>query len=38
MTHAPLGAAPPPVRFARAPLFALGAMVIASVVTVAEVR
>jgi putative photosynthetic complex assembly protein len=38
MTHAPLGAAPPPIRFARAPLFALGAMVIASVVTVAAVR
>lgn len=30
--------APPPVRFARAPLFALGAMVIATIVTVAAVR
>ena len=33
-----LGGAPPPARFPRAPLFALGALVIASVVTVAAVR
>jgi putative photosynthetic complex assembly protein len=36
--HAELHTAPPPIRFPRAPLFALGAMVIASVVTVAAVR
>jgi putative photosynthetic complex assembly protein len=30
--------APPPVRFPRAPLFALGGLVVASVVTVAAVR
>lgn len=36
--HAELRSAPPPIRFPRAPLFALGAMLIASVVTVAAVR
>ena len=36
--HAELHEAPPPVRFARAPLFALFGMVIATVVTVAVVR
>jgi putative photosynthetic complex assembly protein len=36
-TAPPLGA-PPPVRFPRAPLFALGALVLASVLTVAAVR
>jgi putative photosynthetic complex assembly protein len=30
--------APPPIRFPRAPLFALGALVLATVVTVAAVR